>query len=191
MITAYELRHPGMKASFEFAHAHFYYRISEEKLIGTAMGTAPMNARPDDPSAILYAPASTCVLAEFDDGEAEERSSYGYGLIYVTENTFFYNPLNFLTRGQRLSFVLKYVTSVTVERNALNDIHGLGTCPCYSCPCRGCPDGTVHIAMSKPANQEQHLYMQMPNSQTFVDEFNQHVSRRQAAAGVIASQPRL
>ena len=67
-----------------------------------------MNARPDDPSAILYAPASTCVLAEFDDGEVEERSSYGYGLIYITENTFFYNPLNFLTRGQRLSFVLKY-----------------------------------------------------------------------------------
>ena len=54
------------------------------------MGTAPMNARPDDPSVILYAPASTCVLAEFDDGEAEERSSYGYGLINVTENTFFY-----------------------------------------------------------------------------------------------------
>lgn len=60
MITAYELRHPGRKASFEFAHAHFYYRISEELLlIGTAMGTAPMNARPDDPSAVLYAPAST------------------------------------------------------------------------------------------------------------------------------------
>ena len=68
MITAaYELRHPGMKASFEFAYAHFYYRISEEKfellLIGTAMGTAPMNARPDDPSAILYAPASTSSLS--------------------------------------------------------------------------------------------------------------------------------
>ena len=75
--------------------------------------TAPMNARPDDPSTILYAPASTCVLADFDDGEPEERSSYGYGLIYVTENTFFYNPLNFLTQGQRLSFVLKYVTSVS------------------------------------------------------------------------------
>ena len=152
------------------------------------MGNAPMNARPDNPSATLYAPASNCVLTQSYDGIDEVPNSYGYGLIYVTENNFFYDPLNCLTRVQHLTFLLKDVTNVTVERSALNDLCCLGTCPCYCCPCRGCPDGTVHIAMSKPEiNQEQHLYLQMPNSQTFVDGFNQHISGRQA--GVIASQP--
>ena len=48
---------------------------------------------------------------------------------------------------------------------------------CYSCPCRGCPDGTVHIAMSQPEiNLEQHLYMQMPNSQDFVHKFGTSIS---------------
>ena len=154
------------------------------------MGNTPMNARPDDPSATLYAPASTCVLTQFHDGivESREALSYGYGLIYIKGNQLLYDPLNFLTRGQRLTFLLKDVTSATVERDAAHDLYGLGTCPCYSCPCRGCPDGTVHIAMSQPEiNQEQHLYMQMPNSQDFVDKFNQHLSGRQS--NPITSQP--
>lgn len=148
------------------------------------MGNAPLNARPDDPSVTLYAPASTCVLTK----SWYETLSYGYGLVYIKGDQLFYDPLNFLTRGQQLSFMLKDVTSATVERDAAHDISGLGTCPCYCCPCRGCPDGTVHIAMNQPEmNKEEHLYMQMPNSQDFVDRFNQHISGRQPTT--ITSQP--
>ena len=152
---------------------------------------APMNARPEDPSATLYAPASTCVnvLTKYDDGivESREAYTYGYGLIYVKGDKLFYDPRNFLTRGQRLSFLLRDITSVSVERDAVNDIYGLGTCPCYSCPCRGCPDGTVHIAMSQAKmNQEENLYMQMPNSQDFVDRFNQQLGRQ---TDTVTSQP--
>ncbi len=153
-----------------------------------------MNARPDDPSATLYAPACTCVLsrsgnvvtvAELPGGAG---ITYGYGLIYIKEDKLFYDPLNFLTRGQQLSFLLKNVKSATVERDGLHDCCTLGTCPCYCCPCRGCPDGTVHITMSQSDTiQEEHLYMQMPNSQNFVDRFNQHISGGQADA--ITSQP--
>lgn len=89
------------------------------------MGNAAlMNARPEDPSATLYAPASTCVLTEYHDGivEPQETCSYGYGLIYVKGDKLFYDPRNFLTRGQRLSFLLRDITSVSVERDAVNDI---------------------------------------------------------------------
>ena len=148
-----------------------------------------MNARPDDPSVTLYAPTNTCVLTRYHDDivRLHEAFTYGYGLIYVKGDKLFYDPRNFLTRGQRSTFPLRNVTSVSVERDAVNDVCALGTCPCYSCPCRGCPDGTVHIAMSQPElNQEEHLYMQMPNSQNFVDKFNQHLRQE---IDTITSQP--
>ena len=152
------------------------------------MGNTPMNARPDDPSATLYAPASTCVITNYYNGVVSHAAfSYGYGLIYVKGDQLFYDPLNFLTRGQQLTFKLSHVTGVSVEKDAINDMCVLGTCPCYTCPCRGCPDGTVHITISQPAiSLEEHLYMQMPNSQEFVDRLNCQLGQQ---VDIITSQP--
>ena len=84
-----------------------------------------MNARPKDPSATLYAPASTCVVTKYYDGVIScEAIHYGYGLAYVQENQLFYDHLNFITREKQLSFMLSQVTNVSEERDAVNDIMG-------------------------------------------------------------------
>lgn len=133
-----------------------------------------MSARPEDPSVVVYAPASQLIAVRSDRSYVTMRA--GSGLVSVKGNL-----LNYTDYWGRsvMNIYLKDIQAVSVKR-AFVDGPRIQY-PCY-CPCVGCPDGVVDIraTMSPEATSrgvEFHVGLAMPSAEEFAEKLNAEINK--------------
>lgn len=139
---------------------------------------APLSARPEDPSIVVYAPASQMIATRSDSPYVSLGA--GRGLASVKGDL-----LNYTDHWGRsvINVYLKDIHKVSVER-AFRDRNRYQL-PCYCCPCAGCPDGIVDLRGTTspgPAGGglhglEFHIGLAMPGAEEFAEKLKAEIHK--------------